>query len=488
LRFRPPVGHPRQRAHDEVLASVARGHADRDLARDLLRDLRRRARAPAALADRLRPRRRLVSRHRRARPARFRLAPRPLRGRQSRRTARLPRPLLCGLHRARRRCLALPRAADRGEARRVGLGLPVPAGGGRARSTHRIDPRVRRGHEGAIAFGHSARIPVGRARAVPRMTPSFDAGEDFAKRLDERDPLAPFRLKFAVPSRRGQPVIYFNGNSLGLMPTSVERAVLDELKDWADLAVDAHFAGKTPWFSYHEVLREPGARLVGGLPGEVVMMNGLTVNLHLMMATFFRPAGGRDKILIEDGAFPSDTYAAQSQLDLHGVDREHGLIRVAPRPGESLLRTEDLIELIERRGSEIAVVLLPGVQFYTGQLLDIAAVTRAARRKGCVAGWDLAHAAGNVPLTLHDWDVDFAVWCSYKYLNSGPGAVAGCFVHERHGANPALVRMAGWWGNDPATRFRMHEQRDFVPRAGADGWQVSNPPILAMAPLRASLQ
>jgi kynureninase len=320
------------------------------------------------------------------------------------------------------------------------------------------------------------------------MTPSFDAGEDFAKRLDERDPLAPFRLKFAVPSRRGEPVIYFNGNSLGLMPTSVERAVLDELKDWADLAVDAHFAGKTPWFSYHEVLREPGARLVGGLPGEVVMMNGLTVNLHLMMATFFRPAGGRDKILIEDGAFPSDTYAAQSQLDLHGVDREHGLIRVAPRPGESLLRTEDLIELIERRGSEIAVVLLPGVQFYTGQLLDIAAVTRAARRKGCVAGWDLAHAAGNVPLTLHDWDVDFAVWCSYKYLNSGPGAVAGCFVHERHGANPALVRMAGWWGNDPATRFRMHEQRDFVPRAGADGWQVSNPPILAMAPLRASLQ
>jgi kynureninase len=227
--------------------------------------------------------------------------------------------------------------------------------------------------------------------------------------------------------------------------------------------------------------------LVGGHPNEVVLMNGLTVNLHLMMATFFRPAGARNKILIEDGAFPSDAYAAQTQLALHGVDPVDGLIRVAPRPDEALLRTEDVLELLERRGGEIAVVLLPGVQYYTGQFLDIAAVTEAAHRKGCVAGWDLAHAAGNVPLKLHDWNVDFAVWCSYKYLNAGPGAIAGCFVHERHVSNATLPRLGGWWGNDPATRFRMREQRDFIPRESADGWQVSNPPILAMAPLRASL-
>ena len=319
------------------------------------------------------------------------------------------------------------------------------------------------------------------------MIPIFESGEDFAKRLDERDPLARFRDRFALPSRDGRPVLYFNGNSLGLMPKAARALVAQELDDWAALGVEAHFAGTTPWFSYHEALREPSARLVGAGPGEVVAMNGLTVNLHLMMATFFRPAGARSKILIEDGAFPSDTYAAQTQLVLHGLDPVDRLIRVAPRPGEALLRTEDLVELIERRGQEIALVLLPGVQYYTGQLIDIAAITKAARRQGCIAGWDLAHAAGNVPLSLHDWDVDFAAWCSYKYLNAGPGAIAGCFVHERHGTNTSLPRMGGWWGNDPATRFRMHEQRDFVPRDGADGWQLSNPPVLAMAPLRASL-
>jgi kynureninase len=319
------------------------------------------------------------------------------------------------------------------------------------------------------------------------MMPSFDPTESFATRLDERDPLARFRDRFALPSRGMVPLLYFNGNSLGLMPKSARELVTDELDDWAALAVDAHFEGKTPWFSYHEALRDPSARLVGALPDEVVAMNGLTVNLHLMLATFFRPEGSRQKILIEDGAFPSDTYAAQTQLALHGIDPAHGLIRVAPRAGETLLRTDDLVELIERRGSEIAVVLLPGVQYYTGQFLDIEAITKAARRHGCVAGWDLAHAAGNVPLKLHDWDVDFAAWCSYKYLNAGPGAIAGCFVHERHAKNQALPRMGGWWGNDPATRFRMHEQRDFVPHASASGWQLSNPPILAMAPLRASL-
>lgn len=319
------------------------------------------------------------------------------------------------------------------------------------------------------------------------MIPIFEAGEEFAKRLDERDPLARFRERFALPQRNGEPVLYFNGNSLGLMPKAARAMVTRELDDWEALAVDAHFAAQTPWVSYHEVFRGPGARLVGGLADEVVMMNGLTVNLHLMMATFFRPSAGRRKILVEDGAFPSDLYAVQTQLALHGIDEDSGLIRVAPRPGEALLRTDDLVEVIERRGSEIALVLLPGVQYYTGQFLDIAAVTQAARRQGCIAGWDLAHAAGNVPLKLHDWGVDFAVWCSYKYLNGGPGSIAGCFVHERHGKNTALPRMGGWWGNDPATRFHMHEQRDFVPREGADGWQVSNPPILAMAALRASL-
>jgi kynureninase len=279
-----------------------------------------------------------------------------------------------------------------------------------------------------------------------------------------------------------------NGNSLGLMPRSARARVAQELEDWASLAVEAHFEGRTPWFSYHEIFRESGAALVGAQPGEVVMMNGLTVNLHLMMASFYRPTPSRHKILIEDGAFPSDTYVAQTQLAFHGFDPESALRRLSPREGESLLRTEDVVETIEREGRGIALVLLPGVQYYTGQLLDIVAITEAAHAVGCVAGWDLAHAAGNVPLALHDGNVDFAVWCSYKYLNSGPGAVAGCFVHERHGEDEKLTRLGGWWGNDPATRFRMHEERSFVPRAGADGWQLSNPPILAMAPLAASME
>jgi len=321
------------------------------------------------------------------------------------------------------------------------------------------------------------------------MPPIYEASEEFARRLDERDPLARFRDRFEIPAgTNGEPVIYFNGNSLGLMPKIVRQLIGQELDDWAELAVDAHLNGKTPWLSYHEIFRESGARLVGALPGEVVMMNGLTVNLHLMMATFYRPTPARHKILIEDGAFPSDTYAAQTQLALHGFDANEGLIRVAPREGEATLRTEDLLAAIEHYGTELALVLLPGVQYYTGQLFDIASITKAARAKGCAIGWDLAHAAGNVAVKLHDWDVDFAVWCTYKYLNAGPGATAGCFVHERHASNTALQRMGGWWGNDPATRFRMNEERVFRPRAGADGWQLSNPPILAMAPLRASMQ
>jgi kynureninase len=251
--------------------------------------------------------------------------------------------------------------------------------------------------------------------------------------------------------------------------------------------VDAHFEARSPWYSYHERFRDSGARLVGARPGEVVMMNGLTVNLHLMFVSFYRPTAERHAVLMEDCAFPSDTYAVKSQIRFHGYDPEEALIVARPRPGESTLRTEDLEELLDRRGSEIALVFLGAVNYFTGQWFDLPGVTTAARRHGCMVGLDLAHAAGNVPLALHDWQVDFAVWCSYKYLNSGPGAVAGCFVHERHGESADLPRFAGWWGNDPSTRFRMHLQPEFEPFAGAEGWQLSNPPILAMAPLEASL-
>jgi kynureninase len=316
---------------------------------------------------------------------------------------------------------------------------------------------------------------------------NFQPGEDFARQLDAADPLRWCRDRFHLPRRpNGQPVIYFCGHSLGLQPRAVRGLVEQELEAWARLGVVAHFEGPTPWYSYHELFRETGARLVGARPGEVVMMNSLTVNLHLLMATFYRPAGRRCRILIDAPPFPSDLYALQSQLRHHGLDPEKNLLLLQPRAGEHLLRLEDIEELLEQQGWEIALVLFNGVNFFTGQCFDLGRITAAAQRQGCVVGFDLAHAAGNVILHLHDWQVDFAAWCSYKYLNSGPGAVAGCFVHERHGRNLDLPRLAGWWGNDPATRFQI-QQTAFVPRAGADGWQVSNPPILALAPLRASL-
>ena len=323
------------------------------------------------------------------------------------------------------------------------------------------------------------------------MTPAtveFRADEGFARRLDAEDPLASFRDRFHLPKGSdGRARIYFNGNSLGLQPLAARALVEEELEAWARLGVEGHFRARTPWYSYHEALRDPMARLVGAGPGEVVMMNSLTVNLHLMMASFYRPTPERHAILMEDAAFPSDTYAAKSQLRLHGFDPRVSLVIARPREGEATLRSDDLEELLARRGREIALVLFSGVHFHTGQLFDLERLSRAAHAAGALVGLDLAHAAGNVPLGLHDWDVDFAVWCSYKYLNAGPGAVAGCFVHERHGRDRSLPRLAGWWGNDPATRFRMHLEPEFVPREGADGWQVSNPPILAMAPLRASL-
>ena len=320
------------------------------------------------------------------------------------------------------------------------------------------------------------------------MSIAFQHDASFARKLDAEDPLAEFRERFHVPKGPdGKEVIYLCGNSLGLQPRSVRPLVEQELKDWESLAVGGHFQAKTPWYSYHEIFRESGANLVGAHPGEVVMMNSLTVNLHLMMVTFYRPTRERHKILMEDCAFPSDTYAVKSQIRHHGFDPKKTLLIAKPRAGESILRTKDLEALLEEKGKEIALVMLGGVNYFTGQAFEIARIAAAAKRQGCAVGLDLAHAAGNVLLDLHRWDVDFAVWCSYKYLNAGPGAVAGCFVHETHGANLDLPRFAGWWGNDPETRFRMHLQPEFIPRKGAEGWQVSNPPILSLAPLKASL-
>jgi kynureninase len=317
---------------------------------------------------------------------------------------------------------------------------------------------------------------------------NFSADEDFAHQLDAKDPLRDFREKFHLPfGQDGSSLIYFAGNSLGLMPKAARAIVEQELDDWEKLAVDAHLNAKTPWYSYPETLREPVARLVGAKPSEVVCMNSLTVNLHLMMATFYRPTKSRFKILMEEPAFPSDTYAIKTQIVHHGLDPEETLVLARPRKGEFAVRQEDIEAAVEMHADQLAVVIIGGVNFFTGQLFDIAKITAAAQKRGVTVGIDLAHAIGNVPLALHDWNVDFAVWCSYKYLNAGPGAVGGAFLHERHATNIELPRLAGWFGNDPNTRFRLHLEPEFIPVPSADGWQISNPPILSMAPLRASL-
>src|ERR1039457_5651330 len=288
------------------------------------------------------------------------------------------------------------------------------------------------------------------------MTMTFSADERFALQLDAEDSLRQFREKFHLPlGKDGKPLIYFAGNSLGLMPKAARKIVDQELDDWAKLAVDAHLKAETPWYSYHETLREPMAQLVGAQPNEVICMNSLTVNLHLMMATFYRPTKSRFKILMEEPAYPSDTYAIKAQIVHHGFDPKDALVLARPRKGEFAVLQDDIETALEKHGITVGI--------------------------------DLAHAAGNVPLALHDWNVDFAVWCSYKYLNSGPGAAAGAFVHERHATNRKLPRLAGWFGNDPATRFRLHLEPEFIPVPSADGWQISNPPIFSMAPLRASL-
>jgi len=307
-----------------------------------------------------------------------------------------------------------------------------------------------------------------------------------ARTLDAADPLAPFRAEFEIPrGPDGGPCVYLTGNSLGLMPKATRAAVLQELDDWARLGVEGHFHAKHPWYPYHEDLREPLAALVGATPREVVVMGGLTTNLHLLMVSFYRPTADRPLLMIEDSAFPSDRYAASSQVAFHGLDPQTHLVRLRPRPGEHLLRTEDVVREIEIHGSRLALVMLGAVNYLSGQFLDMPAITRAAHRVGAWCGWDCAHAAGNVPLRLHDCNADFAAWCSYKYLNSGPGATAALFVHERHLGDRSLPRLAGWWGNDPQTRFAMRPE--FVPVERADAWSHSNPPILSTAPLRVSL-
>jgi kynureninase len=320
----------------------------------------------------------------------------------------------------------------------------------------------------------------------------FENSLSFAQQLDATDPLRHFRNQFHIPVAAAVsgdaslvgPSIYLCGNSLGLQPVATKDAIAQELDDWARLGVEGHVHGKHPWVSYHERLAPAMAHVVGALPNEVVVMNTLTANLHLMMVSFYRPTKERYKILCDWNPFPSDQYALASQLRFHGFD-ETGLLMPQPKAGSALIETDDILTLIDQHGSDIALVMIGGVNYYSGQLYDLAAITKAAHTKGCVVGFDLAHAAGNVPLRLHDVGCDFAVWCSYKYLNSGPGSLAGCFVHERH-AHLQGPRFEGWWGHDKQRRFEMGP--DFKAIGGAESWQLSNPPILSMAAIAASLE
>ena len=318
------------------------------------------------------------------------------------------------------------------------------------------------------------------------MSTDYAADQAWALAQDEADPLRSYREQFRLPEEGGTPLGYFCGNSLGAMPRMAAAQLDRELERWARLGVDGYFEGADAWYPYSGRLRDPLARLVGARPAEVTAMNALTVNLHLLLVTFYQPRGERQRILIEPAAFPSDAYAVASHTRSRGLGDDAVLV-ARPRAGEALLRTEDLEALLNERGSEIAVVWLSAVHYYTGQLLDLARITAAGHRAGCLVGFDLAHAIGNVELALHDWEVDFAAWCSYKYLNGGPGGIGGCYLHERHAVDRSLPRFGGWWGNDPETRFEMQSRSGFVPVAAAAGWQISSPPVLAMAPLAASL-
>lgn len=314
----------------------------------------------------------------------------------------------------------------------------------------------------------------------------FQNSLEYAKKQDAEDTLASFRNKFHIPKNAiGEELIYLCGNSLGLQPKITSEYIKEELTDWANLGVEGHVEGKHPWLPYHEFLTENMAKIVGAKPSEVVVMNTLTTNLHLMMVSFFKPTKSKYKIVVESDAFPSDKYAVESQLKFHGIDPQDGLILWKPRKGEELCRFEDLEELMKDHGNEIALLMIGSTNYYTGQSFSLKKITELGHKYNCMVGFDLAHGAGNIQPNLHETGADFAVWCTYKYLNSGPGSLGGCFVHERHANNENLNRFAGWWGHNKKTRFNMRHEFDALP--GAEGWQLSNPPILSMAAIRASL-
>lgn len=314
---------------------------------------------------------------------------------------------------------------------------------------------------------------------------AFENTLQFARTLDQLDELKDFRNRFYIPQRNLKDAIYLTGNSLGLQPRNVKDYIHQELNDWANLGVEGHTSAKNPWVTYHELFPEKLSKIVGALPEEVVVMNQLTTNLHLLLISFYRPTKQRYKIICESKAFPSDQYAIESQVQLHGLKPEESIVTVGPRPGEHTIRLEDILNAIEQHKHEAALVLFGGVNYYTGQVFNMQQITEAAHAAGALAGFDLAHGAGNIPLQLHNWNVDFACWCSYKYLNAGPGAVAAVFIHAQHASNTQLPRLAGWWGHNKATRFLMPPV--FEPIASAEGWQLSNAPVLAMAALHASL-
>lgn len=313
---------------------------------------------------------------------------------------------------------------------------------------------------------------------------TFENTQAFAKELDSQDKLHKYRSQFIFPKVDGKQVIYFTGNSLGLQPTRTKSYVDEVMDDWANLAVEGHFHSEKPWWDYHERFANPLSKIIGCLPSEVSVMNTLTVNLHLLMVSFYRPTATRYKIICEEKAFPSDQYMFQSQVDFHGYAAEDAIVEIKRREGEHNIRLEDVLSKIEEVGDELALVLIGGVNYYTGQVFDIKTITAAGHKVGANVGWDLAHAAGNIKLELHDWDVDFAAWCSYKYMNSGPGNASGIFVHEKH-HNADLPRFAGWWGHNKERRFKMEPKFDAV--EGADGWQISNLPVLSLAPYLASV-
>jgi kynureninase len=313
----------------------------------------------------------------------------------------------------------------------------------------------------------------------------FENNLEFARQLDNKDPLKSFRDKFHFPNFHEKKILYFTGNSLGLQPKKAAQYIQEELADWAKFGVEGHFHAKRPWYSYHENLCEMTAKIVGAKPVEVVVTHSLTTNLHLLLVSFYRPQGKRTKIICEAKAFPSDQYVLESQVNFHGL-RQENIVEVFPRAGEDLIHLEDILAKIQELGDELALVMIGGVNYYTGQLFDMQKITAAAHAVGAIAGFDLAHATGNVNLQLHDWNVDFATWCGYKYLNSSPGGVSGIFVHKRHANDSSIPRFAGWWGHDKEARFQM--EKGFQPLAGAEGWQLSNAPVLGMAAHLAALE